>query len=97
MNEESLKRANAFLAAVALRVEVGETLDAAPTDIAQDKEAPWSPLRMSPILLLLPTDKPEPFSRHSAPFCDRMATLSHRKQAGCPPRTNWTLWVTSTH
>ena len=36
MNEESLKRANAFLAAVALRVEVGETVDAAPTDIGRE-------------------------------------------------------------
>jgi uncharacterized membrane protein YccC len=36
MNEESLKRANAFLAAVALRVEVGETLDAPPTDIGRE-------------------------------------------------------------
>lgn len=36
MNEESLKRANAFLAAIALRVEVGETLDAPPTDIGRE-------------------------------------------------------------
>jgi hypothetical protein len=36
MNEESLKRANAFLAAVALRVDVGETLDAPPTDIGRE-------------------------------------------------------------
>jgi uncharacterized membrane protein YccC len=36
MNEESLKRANAFLAAVALRVQVGEILDAPPTDIGRE-------------------------------------------------------------
>ena len=35
MNQESLERANAFLAAVAERVEVGEALTASPTDIGR--------------------------------------------------------------
>jgi hypothetical protein len=35
VNQESLERANAFLAAVASRVEVGGTLDATPTDIGR--------------------------------------------------------------
>lgn len=35
MNQESLERANAFLAAVAERVRPGELLDAAPADIAR--------------------------------------------------------------
>jgi len=36
MNQESLERANAFLAAVAARVRPGEFLDAAPADIARE-------------------------------------------------------------
>jgi uncharacterized membrane protein YccC len=36
MNQESLERANAFLAAVAARVQPGEFLDAAPADIARE-------------------------------------------------------------
>ncbi len=36
MNQESLERANAFLAAVAQRVRPGELLDAAPADIARE-------------------------------------------------------------
>jgi hypothetical protein len=35
VNQESLERANAFLAAVASRIEVGGTLDATPTDIGR--------------------------------------------------------------
>lgn len=36
MNEESLERANAFLAAVAARVPVGGTLEVSPTDVGRD-------------------------------------------------------------
>ncbi len=36
MNEESLRRANAFLAAVAQHVEVGQTLAATPAEIGKD-------------------------------------------------------------
>lgn len=36
MNQQSLERANAFLAAVAARVQPGELLDAAPADIARE-------------------------------------------------------------
>ncbi len=36
MNQESLERANAFLAAVAARVQPGELLDVAPADVARE-------------------------------------------------------------
>ena len=36
MNEESLERANAFLAAVAVRTQVGHVLDVTPAEIGRD-------------------------------------------------------------
>jgi len=40
MNQESLDRANAFLAAVVARVQPGDVLDATPADIAKDMGMP---------------------------------------------------------
>ncbi|MFL5738034.1 MAG: hypothetical protein ACJ76P_11950 [Actinomycetota bacterium] len=40
MNEESLKRVNAFLAAVSTRVEVGEVLNVTPADIGREVGLP---------------------------------------------------------
>ncbi len=40
VNDQSLERANAFLAAIATRVEPGEVIDATPADIAHDMGLP---------------------------------------------------------
>jgi hypothetical protein len=40
VNQESLERANAFLAAVASRVGPGEPLEVSPADIARDMGLP---------------------------------------------------------
>ena len=40
MNDQSLSRANAFLAAVALRVEVGDVLQETPAEIGRDLDLP---------------------------------------------------------
>jgi len=86
MNEESLGRVNAFLAAASRRVAVGEVLDVTPAEIGRELGFPDALSTARAVRALIARKRMEPAMGSYRLLDDRPVDAGEREAVGRPPR-----------